>query len=260
MIHSNLAAPASADEILTTIDGRVALFLDVDGTLLDIADRPDRVTVPAGLVDALAGAERKLDGALAVITGREIGEIDRLFRPLKLRAAAVHGAELRFDPDAQSAPAPGTAELPASLWNGLTEALREFPGTFAENKRYSFAVHYRLAPAVKEPLRKAVMRVVQAEPESAVEVMDARRAIELKAPGYDKGRAVASFLAVPPFLDRTSIYIGDDITDEAAFAAVSARGGFAYSVGRLRPGASGTFASPGEVRAWLAKLADRRGA
>ena len=147
MIHSSLAAPASADEILTAVDGPVALFLDVDGTLLDIADRPDRVVVPAGLVDALARAERRLDGALALVTGREIAEIDRLFRPLKLRAAVVHGAELRFDPDAAPTPFPGTAELPASLWNGLTEALREFPGTFAENKRYSFAVHYRLAPA-----------------------------------------------------------------------------------------------------------------
>ena len=260
MIHSNLAAPASADEILTAVGGRIALFLDVDGTLLDIADRPDRVSVPSGLIDALAGAERKLDGALAVITGREIEEIDRLFRPLKLRAAAVHGAEMRFDPDASPEPAPGTAELPASLWSGITEALREFPGTFAENKRYSFAIYYRLAPAVKESLRKAVMRVVQAEPESAVEVMNARRAIELKAPGYDKGRAVASFLAVPPFLGRTSIYVGDDTTDEAGFAAVSARGGFAYSVGRPRAGASGVFASPGDVRAWLAKLAGRRGA
>ncbi len=260
MIHSSLATPASADEILAAVDGAVALFLDVDGTLLDIADRPDRVSVPAGLVDALAGAERRLDGAVALVTGREIAEIDRLFRPLKLRAAVVHGAELRFDPNAAPAPLPGTAELPASLWKGLTEALREFPGTFAENKRYSFAVHYRLAPAVKESLRKAVMRVVQAEPESAVEVMNARRAIELKAPGYDKGRAVASFLAAPPFLGRTSIYIGDDTTDEAAFATVSARGGIAYSVGRLRPGAGGMFACPGDVRAWLAKLADGGGA
>ena len=90
--------------------------------------------------------------------------------------------------------------------------------------------------------------------------MDARRAIELKAPGYDKGRASKRFCRSLRFSAERSIYIGDDITDEAGFAAVSARGGFAYSVGRLRPGASGTFASPGEVRAWLAKLADRRGA
>ncbi len=260
MNSTSLAAPATADEILTATDWPVALFLDVDGTLLDIAERPDWVSMPAGLVDVLAETERKLGGALALITGREIGEIDRLFRPLRLRVAAVHGAELRVDPDAAPAPAPGTAELPASLWEGLSRALREYPGTFAENKRYSITIHYRQAPGVRDSLRKAVMRVVQAEPESAVEVMNARRAIELKAPGYDKGRAVATFMAVPPFLGRTSIYIGDDTTDEAGFAAVSARGGVAYSVGRLRDGASGVFASPSEVRAWLTRLSEGRSA
>jgi len=256
---SSLAAPATADEILSAVDEPVALFLDVDGTLLDIAERPDGVVVPANLIDTLAEAERRLDGALAVITGREVEEIDRLFRPLKLKVAAVHGAELRFDPDAAPAPSPGTTELPVSLWEDLNRALRKFPGTFAENKRYSFTVHYRQTPGVKESLRKAVMRVVQAEPESGVEVMNARRAIELKAPGYDKGRAVACFLAVSPFLGRTSIYIGDDTTDEAGFAVVSARGGYAYSVGRPRPGARGAFASPADVRAWLAKFVKARG-
>ena len=99
------------------------------------------------------------------------------------------------------------------------------------------------------------MRVVQAEAESAVEVMNARRAIELKAPGYDKGRAVACLLAAPPFLGRTPIYIGDDTTDEAGFAAVAGRGGYAYSVGRARPGACAIFATPDDVRAWLRKFA-----
>ena len=103
------------------------------------------------------------------------------------------------------------------------------------------------------------MRVVQAEAESAVEVMNARRAIELKAPGYDKGRAVACFLAAPPFLGRTPIYIGDDTTDEAGFAAVSRRGGYAYSVGRARPAARDVFATPDDVRAWLTKFARSRG-
>ncbi len=258
MIHSSLAAPAGADEIVTAVDRPVALFLDVDGTLLDIADRPDRVAVPRELVAALAEAERKLDGALALISGRELDEIDRLFRPLKLRAAGVHGAELRFDPDAAPLRSPETTELPASLWNGLTSALSRFPGTFAENKRYSFTVHYRLAPEAEASLREAVMRLVQAEPQIAVEVMNARRAIELKAPGYDKGRAVAAFLSVPPFLGRMPIYVGDDTTDEAGFAAVSSRGGLAYSVGRRRTGSRGVFARPSDVRDWLAEFAKRR--
>jgi trehalose 6-phosphate phosphatase len=258
VIHSSLAAPVAADEILTASGRPVALFLDVDGTLLDIADRPDRVAVPAGLVDALAGAERKLDGALALISGRELDELDRLFRPLRLRAAAVHGAELRLDSNGAPIPSPGTRELPVSLWTKLTDALSGFPGTFAENKRYSFTVHYRQAPGGEASVREAVRRLVKDEPEVAVEVMNARRAIELKAPGYDKGRAIETFLSVPPFLGRTPIYIGDDKTDEAGFAAVSAHGGLAYSVGRLRPGARGVFSRPSDVRALLVGFAERR--
>ncbi len=259
MIHSSLAAPASADEILTSAGRRVALFLDVDGTLLDIADRPDQVAVPAGVVAALAEAERNLGGALALVSGREFDELDRLFRPLKLRAAAVHGAELRFEPGAAPVRAPGTSELPSSLWHALTKALSEFPGTFAENKRYSFVAHYRLAPEAGPSVREALMRLVQAEPRVAVQLMNARCAIELKAPGYDKGRAIEALLSIPPFRGRTPIYVGDDTTDEAGFAAVSAREGLAYAVGQPRPGARGLFSRPSDVRSWLADFAQRRG-
>ena len=259
MTVSGLAAPATAEEFLNAADRPVALFLDVDGTLLDIAARPDRVAVPADLVPTLAKAESKLGGALALVSGREFEEIDRLFQPLKLRAAAVHGAELRFDPDAEPVRAPGTSELPASLWDGLTDVLRDFPGTFAENKRYSIAVHYRRAPEAEAPLREVVRRLVESEPQAGVEVMNARRAIELKAPGYDKGSAISAFLSVPPFIDRTPIYLGDDTTDEAGFAAVAALGGLACSVGRHRRGARGVFARPSDVRAWLAGFAEMRG-
>ena len=153
---------------------------------------------------------------------------------------------------------PGATELPSSLWTALTSALSQFPGTFAENKRYSIAVHYRLAPEAEAALREAVMRLVEAKPRIPIEVMNAHCAIELKAPGYDKGRAIAALLGVPPFLGRTPVFIGDDATDEAGFAVVSARGGLAYSVGRRRPGAIGAFADPSEVRGWLARFAEGR--
>src|SRR5271169_2440958 len=98
------------------IDRPVALFLDVDGTLLDLAERPSDVVTPSGLVATLAGAERKLAGALALISGRSIGDLDRLFEPLRLRASGVHGAEIRFEPDGPVTPAPAAMELPSSLW------------------------------------------------------------------------------------------------------------------------------------------------
>jgi len=253
---SSLAAPKFSDNGVIAVDDAIALFLDVDGTLLDIAEGPDRVVTPPGLVAALAKAAARLDGALALISGRSLDELDRLFAPLRLRASAVHGAETRFDPEAPAIRSPGATELPSSLWTALTSTLQEFPGTFAENKRYSIAVHYRLAPAAEAALREAVTRLVEAEPRIPIQMMNAHCAIELKAPGYDKGRAIAAFLAVPPFLGRTPVFIGDDETDEAGFAVVSARGGLAYSVGQRRPGAIGAFAHPGEVRDWLARFAE----
>ena len=141
-------------------DAPLALFLDVDGTLLDLAERPDDVVTPAGLVATLAKTERKLAGALALISGRAIDDLDRLFEPLRLRASGVHGAEMRFDPGGPTTSTPAPTELPQSLFEALTRAVEAFPGVFVENKRFSFAVHYRLAPAAERPLRETVMRLI----------------------------------------------------------------------------------------------------
>ena len=154
-------------------DGPVALFLDVDGTLLDLAERPDEVVTPAGLVATLAEAERKVEGALALVSGRAIDDLDRLFEPLRLRASGVHGAQMRFDPGEPAAPSQGAVELPASLWAALARALGEFPGAFAENKRFSFAVHYRLARGLEKPLRETVMRLINSQPQTAIEIVNA---------------------------------------------------------------------------------------
>jgi trehalose 6-phosphate phosphatase len=236
-------------------DARLALFLDVDGTLLDLAARPEDVVTPAGLVSTLAGAERKVAGALALISGRSIHDIDRLFAPLRLRASGVHGAEIRFDPDASITPT-ATADLPQSLLTALRRAVEPYPGVFIENKRFSFTVHYRLAPSAERPLRNIVKQLVDSI-SVAVDVMDAHYAIEIKSPCFDKGGAIAAFLSTSTFRERTPIFVGDDTTDESGFALVSARGGFAYSVGHPRPGAIGAFSGPGAVRAWLAEFAGR---
>ncbi len=250
-------ANAANDGVPLPIDGPVALFLDVDGTLLDLADWPGAVLIPPGLVAVLGRVERSLEGAMALISGRSVEELDRLFEPLRLRASGVHGAQLRFDPGKAPLAASGAVALPVSLWKSLSEVVRAFPGTFAENKRYSFAVHYRLAPEAEAPLRERIMKLV--EPRSDIQVMNAHYALELKAPGFDKGRAIEAFLATPPFRGRTPIFIGDDKTDEAGFALVSARGGYSYSVGRRRPGAIGAFAGPEAVRVWLADIANHGG-
>jgi trehalose 6-phosphate phosphatase len=236
-------------------NSRIALFLDVDGTLLDFAERPDEVTVPSGLVADVAAAQAKTDGALALVSGRAIEDLDRLFAPLRLPAAGVHGAELRFAPEDPPFAAPDTEPLPPELWAALAELLRDFPGTFVENKRYSYAVHYRQAPGAEVALRARLASLLEAPPRPDIMMLEAHCAFELKARQFDKGRAVAAFLSRPPFQGRTPIFIGDDYTDEAGFAAVSESGGRAYSVGRRFPGVAGSFASPSDVRGWLAAFA-----
>jgi trehalose 6-phosphate phosphatase len=248
---------ATASDVAALGDGPLALFLDVDGTLLDLAARPDDVVTPAGLVATLARAERKLAGALALISGRSIDDVDCLFAPLQLRASGVHGAEIRLDPDAPTTPT-AAADLPQSLLAALTRAVQPFPGVFVENKRFSFTVHYRLAPSAERPLRDIVKQLVDSIP-IAVDIMDAHCAIEIKSPCFDKGGAIAAFLSTSTFRGRTPIFVGDDTTDESGFALVTARGGFAYSVGRPRPGAIGAFSEPRAVREWLAEFAARGG-
>ena len=246
---------APAGDVAALSDAPLALFLDVDGTLLDLAARPDDVVTPAGLVTTLASTERKLDGALALISGRSIDDVDRLFAPLRLKASGVHGAEIRLDPNAPTTPT-AAADLPQSLLAALRRAVEPFPGVFVENKRFSFTVHYRLAPSAERPLRNIVEQLVDSIP-IAVNIMDAHYAIEIKSPCFDKGRAIAAFLSTSTFRGRTPIFVGDDTTDESGFALVSARGGVAYSVGRRRPGAIGAFSEPGAVREWLAEFAAR---
>jgi len=244
---------ATSGDVAPLSDASVALFLDVDGTLLDLAARPDDVVMPAGLVTTLAGAERKLAGALALISGRSIDAVDHLFAPLRLRVSGVHGAEIRFDPDGSTTPTVG-ADLPQSLLAALRRAVEPFPGVFVEDKRFSFTVHYRLAPSAERPLRNIVRELVDSIP-IAVDIMDAHCAIEIKSPCFDKGGAIASFLSTSTFRGRRPIFVGDDTTDESGFALVSARGGSAYSVGRRRPGAIGSFSTPQAVRGWLAEFA-----
>jgi trehalose 6-phosphate phosphatase len=250
---------ATLDNLGALTEGPPALFLDVDGTILDLAERPDDVVLPPGLVKTLLRTERKLDGALALVSGRPIDELDRLFEPLRLRASGVHGAEIRFDPRGPTISALGARELPQSLLADLRQVVAAFPGTFVENKRFSFAIHYRLAREAERPLRNAVMRLVDST-EVAVEIMNAHYAVELKAPGCDKGGAIAAFLSTPAFRGRTPIFVGDDLTDESGFAVVAARGGYAFSVGARRPGAIATFSQPSAVRDWLAEYADREDA
>jgi len=232
--------------------GDIGLFLDVDGTLLDIAPRPEAVEVRPGLLDDLAAAERRLGGALALVSGRPIAELDRLFAPLRLSASGVHGAELRRRPGGAVASL-ANGRLGGDTWCALTRLLDEFPGSYAENKEVSFAVHYPDPGTDTARLKRALSRLMEraAAAGTATRLLAGRAVFEVQLPGFDKGRAIARFLEETPFRGRKPVFVGDDEIDRAGFDAALALGGFAYSVGVEMPGLTGAFAGPGAVRAWL---------
>jgi trehalose 6-phosphate phosphatase len=233
--------------------GAWSLFLDVDGTLLDLAPRPDLVVVPAGLPALLGDLARAFGGALALVSGRPLALIDRLFAPLRLAAAGQHGAEVRPVPAA----APEAAVPPAGLdaLRAATAALAAaFPGVLLEEKTHGIAVHYRAAPEREAALRRR-LEAVLADAGPAWQLLVGRMVFEVKARRVDKGRAVARLMAVPPFAGRRPLVAGDDITDWDGFAVAAAAGGIA-----LRVGAAGGHPTPWSLpdppafRDWLGRL------
>ncbi|HTW54474.1 MAG TPA: trehalose-phosphatase [Stellaceae bacterium] len=235
--------------------GTIGLFLDVDGTLLDIAPRPEAVKVTAELLSDLAAAEAALDGALALVSGRPIAELDRLFAPLRLAASGVHGAELRRRPDG-AVTRLAAGQLGDDAWDKLYRLLANFPGSYAENKGVSFAVHYP-DPGTDIAQLEGALGSLMGRLASAGEplhLLAGHAVFELQLRGFDKGRAIRRFMKLPPFAGRRPVFIGDDKIDQAGFETAVKLGGLAYAVGIDMPGVSGKFANPDAVRGWLHEL------
>lgn len=235
-----------------------ALFLDVDGTLVDIADTPDDVWVSAALRADLQAVEARLDGAMALISGRSIEAIDHLFRPLRPAASGQHGSEWR--PAAGDAILPLTAQpLPRSLDEVITQIDRQHPGILIERKSHAVAVHYRHAPelgaGIGARLAEAMANL------DGLMLMPGKCVWEIKDAVRSKGTAVALFLQQRTFLNRVPVFVGDDRTDEDGFRVVEQHGGLAFAVGPLalqRPHLPG-FAAPDDVRRWLSDFAKGAG-
>jgi trehalose 6-phosphate phosphatase len=225
-----------------------ALFLDLDGTLLDIATAPDRVVVPPRLTDALADVHAALGGALAVVSGRTLDDVDRLLAPLRLPVAAEHGAVIRL-PSGVLDNIPATRR-PSRQWiEKLHAATRDWSGVLVEEKAYSVALHYRLAPHRKSELRQLAMSLVRAAP-TRFELLAAKEAFEVRPKGVTKGRAVEILMSQEPFRARQPVFVGDDVTDEDGMEAAVRLGGLGLTVGAVFEG------QPLAVRNWLKRAAD----
>lgn len=210
-----------------------ALFLDFDGTLVDLAPQPDEVIVPAGLVGALEALSRYLGGALALISGRPIEQVDAYLHPLRLAAAGVHGAERRSaSGQITLLPTPPLEQVEKAA---LALASRH-PALRVESKRGSIALHYRQAPELEAECVDAMRAAVEASP--GLTLLRGKMVVEAKPGGASKGLAIEAFMQEAPFAGRGPVFVGDDITDEVGFATVQKMRGLGVKVGE---GASVAF-------------------
>jgi trehalose 6-phosphate phosphatase len=248
-------SPDHASEQYAALDLRsVALLLDVDGTLIDIGPTPHEVHVPKDLCRALERLTELTDGALALISGRPIADLDRLFSPLRLSAVGGHGAEMRVEGVAIKRSA---RPLPKALRQRIANGAPA--GVLIEDKGYSVALHYRGVPVGKERLQKLLAETSADYPGETVEILPGKEMLELKRAGTNKGEAVRALMTHKPFAGRMPVFIGDDVTDEAVFAILPEIGGAGFSVGRQFDGLTAIFDTPASVRAVLARLANQAG-
>jgi trehalose 6-phosphate phosphatase len=232
-----------------------SLFLDVDGTLLELAATPKSVLVPDGLSDLLGRLAQRLGGAVAIISGRLISEIDQIVSPLVLPASGVHGAELRKSPHGeieQISPA-----LPDAVVESMRQLARRIPGVIAEPKGAGLAIHYRLAPHAEADILVALEAILDRH-SGAFELLPGKRLFEIVPAGLSKGTALATLSELPAFRGRTPIMIGDDIGDETAFAAAESMKGFGLRVaGEHFSEEIADFNGPRAVMTWLDQIARR---
>lgn len=238
--------------------GSWAVFLDVDGTLLDIADAPDRVHVHPRVLDLLAALRRASGGAVALVSGRAIADLDALFEPLELPVAGLHGAQRRD----------GAGRLHLQPADPRLERAREqllawsagHPGTLVEDKDGAIAVHFRQAPAAEQYARRLLQGVLR-ELGGDFVLQEGKCVLEIKPSGVSKATAIREFMREPPFAGRRPLFLGDDVTDEDGFETVRALGGMAVTVGE-RPSqhAQWCLADVGAALDWLEGYVSSRGA
>lgn len=233
-----------------------AFFLDIDGTLLEFAAHPQAVRVEAELLDLLKQLREAAGGAVALVSGRSVKDIDNLFAPLAFPAAGQHGTECRA--------ADGSIRRHTPPLDGLGRAAAEIvrltaahSGLVFENKGMTLALHYRMAPSLRT-LAEREMRSIAAGLGDGFELQTGKFVVEIKPSGKDKGSAIAELAAEAPFAGRRPVFIGDDLTDEPGFEVVNRIGGYSVKVGPGITRARWHLFDAGAVRRWLASYVEHR--
>src|SRR3981081_1641918 len=224
-----------------------ALLLDIDGTLLDLAPTPREVWVPPGLSKTLNRLLVRTSGALALVSGRSLNDIDLIFAPEQFPAVGGHGAEMRISGDNETV-ATHAPPMDKELKRRLAAIARLSPGILLEDKGYSLALHYRLAPHAEKAIYEAISLIRADLPNAPIEVLPGKCVYEIKHSGFNKATGVLELMAHEPFRGRRPIFIGDDVSDDSQFALTPDLGGLAFSVGRRAMGVADHFDEPRDVR------------
>jgi trehalose 6-phosphate phosphatase len=232
-----------------------AILLDIDGTLLDFAPTPREVWVPEGLAATLRGLMARTSGALAMVSGRSLNDIDLIFAPDLFPAVGGHGAEMRLSTDGEAV-ASHAPPMDKELKMRLAAVAKLSPGILLEDKGYSLALHYRLAPHAEKAIYEAVSLIRADLPNAPIEVLPGKCVCEIKHSGFTKATGVLELMKHEPFKGRRPIFLGDDVTDETVFAIMPDLNGLSFSVGRQAQGVAGQLDQPADVRAFLAHLLD----
>jgi trehalose 6-phosphate phosphatase len=250
-----LIDPESASEIrdFTESEQKIALFLDFDGTLVEIAPAPDEVKLDRRVAPALEILRASLGGALALVSGRPVAFLDDVLAPYRFDAAGLHGAQIRVD---------GAIRAQADVPEAMREAMRDLVrfanshvGVIVEDKRISAALHWRLAPQLHDEALDLLRRIA-ARMGPGVRLQEGKAVAELVPASASKGGAIAWLMESPPYAGRKPVFIGDDITDEAGFEAVNAMGGMSIRIGGGDTRATHRIASPTALRAILLEAAE----
>jgi trehalose 6-phosphate phosphatase len=250
----NTTAPAPATD-LPQPSPDWALFLDFDGTLVEIADQPDGVEVAPELPDLLNRLHTALGGAVALVSGRGLDDIDQMLETPGIAAAGQHGLERR-NADGRRITATIDHTALDDIVGALQPSVAAHPGTRLEPKGMTVALHYRNAPEAESDARAIVASLMERHGDG-FHVQEGKMVLEVKPKGSTKGTVVEQFLTESPFAGRTPVFVGDDVTDEDGFRVVNRHGGISIQVGtRLPTDATSRIASVTDLHRWLARMAD----